>query len=146
MHPIWLYSDSINKKLKAIAPGRVRDRFPPEGSSIQTRLGGKSMIAQIEDVRTQQCNSSGGCHNKRNKEKLQEIAKQLLEQAGLGGRFYPEERDFVSTSSRLILPVIENFLASTGGQPPALATVRDWFYKGCSDLMIAVLASQIKQK
>jgi hypothetical protein len=104
------------------------------------------MIAQIDDVRTQPCNSDRGCHNTRNKEKLQAIAGQLLEQAGLGGRYCPEERDFVSTSSRLILPVIEQFLASTGGQPPALATVRDWFYKGCSDLMIAVLASQVQQK
>jgi hypothetical protein len=104
------------------------------------------MIAQIDDVRTQPCSSAGGCQNTRNKEKLQAIAGQLLQKAGLGGRFYPEERDFVSTSSRLILPVIEEFLASTGGQPPALATVRDWFYKGCSDLTIAVLASQIQQK
>lgn len=104
------------------------------------------MIAQIDGAKTQPCSRVNGCHNTRNKEKLQEIAKQLLEQAGLGGRFYPEERDFISTSSRLILPVIENFLSSTGGQPPALATVRDWFYKGCSDLTIAVLASQIQQK
>lgn len=104
------------------------------------------MIAQIDGAKTRACSRAGGCHSTRNQEKLQEIAKQLLEQAGLGGRFYPEERDFISTSSRLILPVIENFLSSTGGQPPALATIRDWFYKGCSDLTIAVLASQIQQK
>lgn len=103
------------------------------------------MIAQ-DDVKMQPPCSVSGCHSTRNKEKLQAIAGQLLDQAGLGGRYYPEERDFVSTSSRLILPVIENFLASTGGQPPALATVRDWFYKGCSDLTIAVLASQVQQK
>jgi hypothetical protein len=104
------------------------------------------MIAQIDDAKAQPCSGTGGCHSPRNKEKLQEIAGQLLEKEGLGGRYYPEERDFISTSSRLILPVIKDFLASTGGQPPALSTVRDWFYKGCSDLTIAVLASQIKQK
>ncbi|MHC5897556.1 hypothetical protein [Nostoc sp.] len=82
----------------------------------------------------------------RNKQKLQEIAQQVLEQAGLAGKLYPQERDFVMTASRLMAKLIENFLALTDGQAPTLATVRSWFYKGCPDWAIAVLLNQIQQK
>jgi len=101
------------------------------------------MIAQTDQIKTL-C-SGTSCQGKRNIDKLQTIAQELLNREGLGGKFYPQERDFVSTASRLILPVIEDFLSPTGGKPPTLATVRDWFYAGCPDLMIAVLSHQTQQ-
>lgn len=83
------------------------------------------MIAQIDNIKPLSCNGSGGCHNTpRNKQKLQEIAEQILDQAGLAGKLYPQERDFVSTASRIILQLLENYLAPTEGQAPSLETVR----------------------
>jgi hypothetical protein len=80
----------------------------------------------------------------KNQQILQDLAQKALDKAGLGGRFYPEERDFISTSARIFTPMIEQFLAPTGGQAPTLSTVRDWFYRGCPDWAIAVLNSQIQ--
>ncbi|MHC5614709.1 MAG: hypothetical protein ACYTXA_27940 [Nostoc sp.] len=91
------------------------------------------------------CRGIGGCHStSKNKQKLQQIASVVLDQAGLAGKLYPQERDFISTASRLIVRMIEEFLSPSGGQAPTFGTVRDWFYKGCPDWAIAVLARQIE--
>ncbi|MCC5612255.1 hypothetical protein LC612_37430 [Nostoc sp. CHAB 5834] len=73
------------------------------------------MIAQIEDVKKPLCRGINGCHNtSRNKQKLQQIASVVLDQAGLAGKLYPQERDFISTASRLIVRMIEEFLSPSG--------------------------------
>ncbi|RCJ20171.1 hypothetical protein A6S26_05465 [Nostoc sp. ATCC 43529] len=105
------------------------------------------MIAQIQDVKTSPCRGNGDCHSiPKNKQKLHQIAQEVLDKAGLAGKLYPEERDFISTASRLIVPLIQDYLSRTGGQAPPLASVRDWFYRGCPDWAIAILTDQIQQK
>gem|GEM_PF-2360197 len=97
--------------------------------------------AEIQEL---SCSGIGVCHS--NQQKLEQIAQDLLDQAGLAGRFYPKERDFVMAASRLVMTIIENFYSPSGGQPPALSTVRAWFYRDCPDWAIAVLANQVQQK
>ncbi len=100
-------------------------------------------MAQIESIQSSLGQASASFSNQ---QKLEKIAQDLMNQAGLAGRFYPRERDFVMAASRLVVKIIENFYSPSGGQPPALSTVRAWFYRDCPDWAIAVLANQIQQK
>lgn len=78
-------------------------------------------------------------------QKLELLSQQLLEKQGLGSRYEPGERDFVSTSSRSIYNIFQKLFAEAGVEPPARATIRDWFYGSCPSWAIATLNSYLKE-
>lgn len=80
---------------------------------------------------------------KQPKNRLEEIAQQLITDAGLAVEI--GEYEFVSTATRLIQPMVGKWYLNAGLTPPQTDTIAKWFYRGKPpDWVIAFLVNEQK--
>lgn len=57
-----------------------------------------------------------------------------------------DERGYVKVASRQIHRLMADYYRGTGVEPPSVDSIRIWFYSGCPDWAIAVMANTLNQK